>query len=390
MPEVEQGDRQMRRLRRGRVRVAILTGQLGKGGAEKGLYNLLAHADRSRFHFTVICLNPGGWWAKPIRDTGTEVVEVPENMSGTVRRCKFIVRLLRNAQPDILHSWNFYPTAYCAVCGRVARIPVLIGSLRNEPEIILRKFGFKAKLIFRSVHGFVINSQYARTLLQRINIKTAPLLVVYNAVEVPEITDHAHAAAVLVESWEIPRGPSLIGTVGRLIPEKNHTMFLRVLKKALESGNNVHGIIIGDGPLRKALQGEADRMRLRNNLTFTGARDNVQELLPGLSVFCLTSISEGLSNAVMEAMAAGVPVVATDVGGIRELIDDGVSGFIVPSEDTEAMVEKVMRLLDSAELRRKVGMAGREKMMREFTVERMTDRLQNVYIEVLRKKGYEL
>ena len=85
-----------------------------------------------------------------------------------------------------------------------------------------------------------------------------------------------------------------------------------------------------------------------------------------------------------------MPVVATDVGGIRELIDDGENGFIVPSDDVEAMVERVKMLLDSPELRRRIGMAGREKMRREFTVEKMVDTLQNVYIEMLRRKGYEL
>ncbi|HUT04552.1 MAG TPA: glycosyltransferase [bacterium] len=372
------------------IRVAILTGQLSKGGAERELYNFLKGFDRSRFSIRVVLLNPGGYWVKPIRSLGIEVVELPESVKGVLRRTLHLTRLLRRLECDICHSWNFYTTAYAGVCGRLAGVPIRMGFLQDQPEFVLDAMGWKAKLIFRCVDAVVINSEIAAKSATKLGLNNVPMLVVHNAVEAPESLNRDEAKRHVNSQSAIPESAQLIGTVGRLVPKKNHRMLVKVIERLSREYPNLYAMFVGDGELRKETEALVRAAGLSERVVFTGTRDDVERILPAFDVFCSSSNSEGLANAIQESMAAGVPVVATEVGGIRELIDDGENGFIVPSGDVDAMIEKVKLLLDSAELRRKIGMAGREKMMREFTVEKMVDTLQNVYIEMLKRKGYEL
>ena len=380
----------MPRAIKGPIKVAILTGQLGKGGAERELHNFLSGIEGSRFSITVVLLNPGGYWLEPIRSLGIEVIILPESVKGARRRALYLTRLLKRLQCDICHSWNFYTTGYAGLCGRLAGVPVRMGFLQDQPEFVLDSMGWKARVIFRCVDAFVVNSEAAIRGAEELKLKTAPMFVVHNAVEAPEMPDPEQSRRFVHSQWGISLDAPLVGTVGRLVPKKNHKMLVGVIENVSKECPNLRAMFIGEGELREGTEALVRVAGLSKRVVFTGTRDDVERILPAFDVFCSSSTSEGLPNAVQEAMAAGVPVVATDVGGIRELIDDGESGFIVPSGDVEAMVKKVKLLLDSPELRRKIGMAGRKKMMRDFTVEKMVDTLQNVYIEMLRRKGYEL
>jgi len=370
------------------LRVAIITGQLGKGGAERQLYLALRGIDRGLFDVRVLALNPGGWWEGKIRELGVDCTSLPAACRLRFLRLWRVCRWVMDFKPHILHAWNLYPAPYVTVAGRLAATPVKMAFLQGQPDFALDGIGRIGQFSLRHLDAITVNSKTALRAFAGLRVGLLPAHLLRNAVELPECWPDGG------DGWGGQRSPDrlvfIIGTVGRLDENKNHMMFLEVLRLLKNGGRRVCGRIAGEGPLRTILEAAIEAKGIQDEARLLGGVDDIWAFLSDIDLFCFTSRSEGLSNAVMEAMAAGVPVVATDVGGIRELIDDGENGFIVPSDDVEAMVERVKMLLDSPELRRRIGLAGRERMKREFTVEKMVDTLQNVYIEMLRRKGYEL
>ncbi|MBW2109768.1 MAG: glycosyltransferase, partial [Deltaproteobacteria bacterium] len=255
------------------IKVAILTGQLSKGGAERELYNFLKGFDRSRFSIRVVLLNPGGYWVEPIRSLGIEVIELPKCVKGVLRRMLYVTRLLRRLECDICHSWNFYSTAYAGVCGRLARVPVRMGFLQDQPEFVLDSMGWKAKLIFRCVDAFVVNSEAAIQNAKELGLKTAPMFVVHNAVEAPESVDRAPSRCLANSEWGIPEDAPLVGTVGRLVFKKNHKMLVKVIGQLAERYPHLHAIFVGDGMLRDETEAEVRAAGLSERVVFTGTRD---------------------------------------------------------------------------------------------------------------------
>jgi glycosyltransferase involved in cell wall biosynthesis len=181
-------------------------------------------------------------------------------------------------------------------------------------------------------------------------------------------------------------GP-VLALVGRLIPIKNVPMFLRTVRALVPRYPTIEGWVIGDGPLRTELASRAAEMGLTGHLRFWGEAANVPRLLARADLFCHCSWSEGLSNAIMEAAALALPVVATRAGGAAELVEDEGSGFLVAPDDHVAMADRVSRLIDDPGLHARVGEAGRQKMESEFSLDRMVNDMLAVYGELLTREG---
>ena len=172
-----------------------------------------------------------------------------------------------------------------------------------------------------------------------------------------------------------------IVTVGRLVAQKNHELFLRAAQQLASEIPGLRFVIVGDGPLRAALAAQAVRLGIADQVVFAGERADVSELLRGASLFWLTSRWEGLPNVVLEALASGVPVVATDVGGTRELVRSGVDGFVVANEDHDGFVRHSRELLNDAALRQRFREAARARA-EEFSVGQMVGAFARLYEEV--------
>ena len=189
--------------------------------------------------------------------------------------------------------------------------------------------------------------------------------------------------AELLQRLGLPPESRLLGLVGRLWPQKRikdaiwATDLLKVIRR------DVHLLIIGEGPHRERLFRFRDQVEIRDCVHFLGRRDDVPDLMPHFDVLLSTSAYEGQSNAILEAMAAGVPVVATDIPGTRDLVIDGRTGFLVPLGNRAQMARCVHRLLERPDLARQLGQAGRERVQREFTVAGMVARYVELYRELL-------
>jgi glycosyltransferase involved in cell wall biosynthesis len=178
-------------------------------------------------------------------------------------------------------------------------------------------------------------------------------------------------------------GEVVIGTIARLVWYKGLEDLLKAAALIVRRYPSARFLVVGDGPLRQALEEKARALRLNGTVRFLGAVPNASSLLPHFDIFVLSSLWEGMSNSLLEAMAAGKPVVATDVGGSPEVVIDGKTGFLVPPKDPEALASAILHLLADRELARNLGEAGRIRVESEFTLEIMVARLEELYDSLL-------
>ena len=215
-------------------------------------------------------------------------------------------------------------------------------------------------------------SDYDRQIAIRSGVvRPHQIVTIHNGV--PDVSN-AHKADVTKE-------PPTIAMVARMDTQKDHETLLLALAGLKHKEWVLH--LIGDGPLHKIHEKQADELGLTNKVVFWGSRQDIPELLAATQLFVLSSRWEGFPLTILEAMRAGLPVIASDVGGVREAIQDGITGFLVPPQDVSALREKLEVLLDSSSLRKELGDAGRERYVQLFTVEKMIESTLDLYNLVL-------
>jgi glycosyltransferase involved in cell wall biosynthesis len=283
-----------------------------------------------------------------------------------------------------------FDNPYAGLVGRLAKVPVHLGSLRGSTNLP----GFQSLhplnrwLSLHSVSKLSVNSE---AISKELRIKEYPqdrIVVLPNCVE----NSSRDQAMPDLSSSGVQDHHRVVGTVGNLRSVKNHLMFLEGLAKVLPHFSDVRGLIAGqpipdepDLPGKIALR--IKELNLNGNVILAGFRSDVPALMHRLSVFCLTSTHEGMPNVILEAMAAARPVVATNVGGIPELVKDGVNGFLVEPGDIEGFAHAVKRLLEDSKLAERMGLAGRKRVEQEFSCDQAAQRLTKLYLDTLDQKG---
>jgi len=297
-----------------------------------------------------------------------------------------MARLFRAYRPDVVHTRNW--TCIDAIIGaRLARVPVVIhgehGREASDPE---GRNAFRRRvrrLLSPLVTEFVtVSRDLARWLTSDVGILPAKITQIYNGVDTDRFSPgNRHEAR---ESLGLPRGPIVMGTVGRLDPVKDHRGLIEAFH-GLAGRQDTQLLIVGDGPCRPELERLTGELGLRGRVRLLGERDDINVILRALDVFILPSLGEGISNAILEAMATGLPVVATRVGGNSELVDDGVSGFLVPSRSTGSLAAALQRYVDDPALIRRHGDGGRIRTLKQFSLSRMFAAYDALYSRVLAK-----
>jgi len=352
------------------TRIALVIGQLTVGGAEGQLRELVRHLDR-RFLPTVYCLadSPAALRAD-LESMGVALRTIGSRGFGRARR---LARQLRADRIDLVHAWLFIANAYALgarLCG--ARQP-LITSARN-----CKMQGRLSQLVnvmaFRCSRAIVVNSHdVAAYVTAHYWAPRARLRVIENGIDITRF-----------QPGKAGDGP--IVTVGRLVVQKNHSLFLQAAARLAVEMPAARFVIVGDGPLRASLEAQAHSLGIASRLTFAGERRDVDAILHSASLFWLTSRWEGMPNVVLEALASGVPVIATDVGGTRALIRNGIDGFVVPADDAAAFVRHSVALLRDPVLRDSVGAAARSRA-EAFSSDRMASNFARLYDDVLQREA---
>jgi glycosyltransferase involved in cell wall biosynthesis len=372
---------------RARWRVAYVIGELGKGGAEYQLYELLRGLDGGRFGAEVFALATGGYWAAPIRELGVPVHELAAAGSVDVGRLRRLRAALRAFDPHVLHTVLWSGNSYGRLAAIGLRVPVVITAERN---VIARPAWQVAieRFLDRWTDLYLVNSRaIAAGLVRRERLPATKMRVVYNGIDLARVPPFALDRAVARRSAGFDPGRRLVAQVGRLEPQKDYPTFLAAAARVVAELADVDVVVVGEGGQRAELEALASRLGMAGRLRFLGLRHDVLALLGGVDVLALTSLYEGLPNAVIEAMATGAVAVATDVGGCHELIASNETGILVPPGDVDAGAGAMLQVLRSPELSRRLAAAARRRVESDLSVEAMIGQTMAVYEACLSQKG---
>lgn len=369
------------------MRVLHLVGQLGQGGTERQLSLMLRAMQPARVCSRLLVFNssPHGDLQSAIADTGCEIEILPESVRGRFERLMYLIRLCRSWRPDVMHSWTPHDNVYAGLVGRllgIASFGSVRGSLLRE-DVALSRFQRWASL--RLVDRLVVNSRYLADEVAALGVERGRTFVLRNCVEIP---DEAGQGSTRRELPEIPAAARCIGMVGNLRRVKNHELFLRGVSPILLENDDVWAVIVGqtlpsEPEVESRLTALCESLGIRERVLFAGFRSDARSLLERFEMLCLTSRSEGFPNVVLEAMAARLPVIATSVGGVPELVEDGVTGVLIGADDVVALTTSIRHLLGSPAVAREMALAGRARIEALYQTSEVSDRLVEWYVEAV-------
>jgi glycosyltransferase involved in cell wall biosynthesis len=359
--------------------IFLMTNSFETGGSERQFAALARSLQSSQFHTQIGCIAKRGHCLAGFDN----ILEFPlgGNLYGTrsilarLRLCQH----LRKSRIGIAHAFDFYTNLVLVPAARLAGVPVVIGSQRQLGDLLSPAKSRAQVAALRWCDRVVCNSRAAATLLAAQGISQSRIVVIGNGLA-PSF--FASVPPTLDRSSSILR----VGMIARMnASSKNHGLFLRAAARVSDRFPDVEFVLAGDGPLRPSLEREAQDLGLGNRVRFLGDRSDITAVLRSIDVSVLPSSSESLSNAILESMAAGVPVVATQVGGNPELVAHD-RGILVAPGDQEALANGIVSLLQNSVMRSELGRNGRKFAESNFTIDIMRRRHEELYAELLERK----
>jgi sugar transferase (PEP-CTERM/EpsH1 system associated) len=367
-----------------RLRVQHVVLSLQPGGLENGVVNVINGLDRERFESSVCCLKRAGEFARRIADPHVLVHEMGWIGGNDLRLPFRLARLFRENETQIVHTRNAEAFFYGFLGAKLAGVPAIVHSEHGRTFDERRVRFAVQRLMTRFTNAvFAVSAQLKADLVRHVGIPDHAIDVLYNGVDLERFGQAAardqHRAA-----WGVATGDVVIGSVGRLVPVKNYGLLLRAVAHA---SMPAHVVLVGDGPEMAQLQAQAQSLGIAQRVHLLGHCDHVHEMLSAFDVFVLPSLSEGMSNTLLEAMAARVPPVVSDVGGNREIVREGVDGLVFASGDQAVLTSHLRALCADAGRRARIGSAARERVLADFDVRAMVQRYEQLYQRVIARSA---
>ena len=366
-----------------KIKILHVIPKFDLGGAERLLVNLLEAFDHEWFEVAAVSLYPesGTILEQEIKEKGLTVYFLNKHQGLDLRIIPNLYHLFQTFKPDVVHT-HLYVLHYVFLAMLLCRIPVRVHTVHNIAQKEVDRIGKLVHWIVFRMGGVVpvsISLEVANTVraLYGRGIRTP---VIYNGIRTARYVS-AGGQGMGEEGKEM-----VLLHIGRFVLQKDHLLLIEAFDLSIKEYPWMQLWLIGDGELRPAVERAVSEKGLQEKVSFLGIRDNVSNLLANCDLFVLPSDYEGLPLTVLEAMAAGKPVVSTRVGGVPELVEDGLTGFLVPPRDPEALAQAILRLTKDHDLCQRMGQAGQRKALERFDISQAARGYENLYSTLLKKR----
>ena len=359
-------------------RILHIIPTLDRGGAEKQMTLLATGLAAADFDVQVCVLTRDGPLGELLKSAGIDYHVVHKTWKADPSAYLRLRRQIKRLKPDVVHTWLFAANSYGRFAARSQAVKCIIASERCVDSWKSWRELAVDRYLAKRTNRIVANSESVREFYALHGIDPDLFLIIPNAVEKPTV-DGPQKRAELISELGLPADARLIGFVGRLWPQKRvkDLIWAADLLKCVR--DDTHLLIVGDGPQRWRLERYRDQADIRDRVHFLGERSDARDIISALDCLWLASAFEGQSNAVLEAMAAGVPVVATDIAGMRDLVIPGETGLLVPLGDRAEFTKQTRLILDDKELSGKLSANSIARAEREFSLAQMIDRHAALY-----------
>lgn len=346
----------------------------GTGGLENGLVNLINRSPADRYSHAIVCLTESGSFEMRIEKPGIRVISLHRRPGSGLGWYWALLKALKELQPSIVHTRNLSALEGqipCLLLRDVATVHGVHGRDVFDLDGESVKYNLLRRLIRPLVGAYTtVSRDLKEWLINSIGVPENKITQIYNGVDQTMFSPKSEDRPLIAPAGFLTDESTVVGTVGRLAAVKDQKTLVLAFNQVLEMNPEAQGqlrlIIAGDGPQRDQLEKLIQQLGIVERVWITGERDDIPDILRLLDIFVLPSLGEGVSNTILEAMATGLPIVATSVGGNPELVDEGVNGFLVPRDHPGMLADRIRRLIESPDMRANMGNASLEKVRAEF------------------------
>lgn len=357
--------------------ILFLSTSSGPGGAERVISNLSASLDPARYR-GVLCLFRPGWIQANTENRGVRTYVIPTQGMFDWRWMLRFKRLLKDEHVKLIHAHEFDANVQGAFVAALCGVP-LIATVHGKNyfwEKLRRRLAYQ--WVSRNATMVAVSENLKQFIVEKVGVDSGHVKVVYNGVDAlpplrPADIDECR------KELDLPTGDQIVGVVGNLYPVKGHQYLITAIPAVLEKCPNTTFIFAGRGQLEAELKAQVQQLGIDGKVRFLGLRQDIPRILAVLDVFVLPSLSEGLSMAILEAMVAGKPVIATNVGGNPELVEDGQAGYLVPSQNSPTLTDRLISLLTNRERAIQFGRIGQLRAQGQFSLQTMVQKYQALY-----------
>ncbi|MCW5799582.1 MAG: glycosyltransferase family 4 protein [Nitrospira sp.] len=364
--------------------ILYLSTSSGPGGAERVISSLVASLDPTRYR-PLLCLFRPGWLQERAESQGVRTFVIPTQGMTDWRWALQFKRILEQEKVDLIHAHEFDANTQGTFVAALAGLPIVatVHGKNYFGEKLRRRLAYR--WVSRNATMVAVSEDLKQFIVEKVGVSPNRVKVLYNGVNLLPICNSVEVGECRKELG-LPPSHRIVGVVGNLYPVKGHQYLIDSIPTVLSKCPDTSFVFAGRGALEAELRGQVHRLGLDARVFFLGLRQDIPRILSMIDVFVLPSLSEGLSMAILEAMIAGKPVVATQVGGNPELVLNGETGFLTPPRDSQALAASLITLLMNKTQAQRFGEQGKRRAERQFSLQNMVCAYQALYDECIRSR----